>query len=564
MMRLASKQDYSLLLKLLLDPLKPYYSPHGALVRLTGAGTTYSRRTIEMEAFMRPLWGLVPFFSGGGQGEEWRGRYLKGIKAGTDSKDCEYWGDFADYDQKFVELAPLSLSILLDPGMLFEKLEKPVRNQLCTWLFKVNDYQFSRCNWLFFRILVNLALKKVGARYHQGRLDEDLAAIDSWYAGSGWYQDGVSGRHDYYVAFAMHFYGLILSVVAGDVLGARAEHYKARAELFASQFLCWFSRTGEGLCYGRSLTYRFAQTAFWSAFLFAGCKGISVSVIKGVINRNIRYFLSHDIALDSEILSVGYLYPNLNMAERYNGPGSPYWALKTFLVLALPDNHPFWKCEEASLPQLAGTYCWPQADMLLVHDGRDAFAYVPGMLGMRDLGHFTAKYDKFCYSTLFPFSVPIGCESLEDAAPDSMLSFIDDGVVRVRCGSQNFQISGKGLVCAWSPCRGVQVKTTITPIAGGHKRVHIITSDREMDCYDAAFAVGFPALITTNEEEASADEGWRGCRIASRSKGAVPLVVKASPNTNLGCRNTVIPLVRFHLEGGTTTLETIVHAWRKG
>lgn len=564
MMRLADKHDYRLLLELLLAPLRPYYSPHGALVRLAGAGTTYSRRTVEMEAFMRPLWGLVPFFAGGGQSEEWRARYLKGLKAGTDSMDSEYWGDFSDYDQKFVELAPLALSILLDPEMLFGKLEGPARDRLCAWLFHVNDYQFSRCNWLFFRILVNLALRKVGARYHQERLDEDLAAIDSWYVGSGWYQDGISGRHDYYVPFAMHFYGLILSVVAEDVLGARAERYKERAELFAPQFLAWFARTGEGLCYGRSLTYRFAQTAFWSAFLFAGCKGISISVIKGVINRNIRYFLSHDIALDSGVLSVGYLYPNLNMAERYNGPGSPYWALKTFLLLALPDNHPYWKCEEAPLPELAGIYFSSQADMLLIHDGMDATAFVPGMLGMRDLGRFTAKYDKFCYSTLFPFSVPIGYESLEDTAPDSMLSFVDDGVVRVRRGSQSFQISDKELVCEWSPGRGIQVKTTITPIAGGHKRVHVITTDREMDCYDAAFAVGFPALVTTNGVQASADEGWRGCWIASQSKGAVPLVVKASPNTNLGCRNTVIPLVRFHLEGGTTTLETTVHAWRKG
>ncbi|WP_375120557.1 DUF2264 domain-containing protein [Paenibacillus sp. CR_12] len=29
------------------------------------------------------------------------------------------------------------------------------------------------------------------------------------------------------------------------------------------------------------------------------------------------------------------------MAENYNAPGSPYWALKTFLVLQLAEDSPF-------------------------------------------------------------------------------------------------------------------------------------------------------------------------------------------------------------------------------
>lgn len=40
-------------------------------------------------------------------------------------------------------------------------------------------------------------------------------------------------------------------------------------------------------------------------------------------------------------LSIGYAYPNLNIADQYISPGSPYWAFKIFLPLALPDSHPF-------------------------------------------------------------------------------------------------------------------------------------------------------------------------------------------------------------------------------
>ncbi len=34
------------------------------------------------------------------------------------------------------------------------------------------------------------------------------------------------------------------------------------------------------------------------------------------------------------------------MAELYNAPGSPYWSLKSYLVLALEDDHPFWRAKE--------------------------------------------------------------------------------------------------------------------------------------------------------------------------------------------------------------------------
>lgn len=43
--------------------------------------------------------------------------------------------------------------------------------------------------------------------------------------------------------------------------------------------------------------------------------------------------------------TIGYCYPQMYMAERYNAPGSPYWGMKSFLLLALPDDHPFWIAE---------------------------------------------------------------------------------------------------------------------------------------------------------------------------------------------------------------------------
>ena len=38
------------------------------------------------------------------------------------------------------------------------------------------------------------------------------------------------------------------------------------------------------------------------------------------------------------------------MSEDYNSAQSPYWALKSFLVLALPHDHPFWQAAEEPYP----------------------------------------------------------------------------------------------------------------------------------------------------------------------------------------------------------------------
>ena len=45
---------------------------------------TYPGRTIEMEAFSRPLWALAPFWTGGGRADDFLRIYRKGLASGTD------------------------------------------------------------------------------------------------------------------------------------------------------------------------------------------------------------------------------------------------------------------------------------------------------------------------------------------------------------------------------------------------------------------------------------------------------------------------------------------------
>lgn len=50
-------------------------------------------------------------------------------------------------------------------------------------------------NWLWFRVLANLGLKKNGGKYSQDRLNSDIEHLDTFYRGDGWSNDGPEGIH---------------------------------------------------------------------------------------------------------------------------------------------------------------------------------------------------------------------------------------------------------------------------------------------------------------------------------------------------------------------------------
>ena len=102
-----TKQEWQGLLSDLLLPLKEHYSSKGAQLLLGSSGATYEQRTITMEAFARPLWGLVPLWAGGGSLDGFEEIFRRGIAAGTDPQSEEYWGDLHNYDQRMVEMAAL-------------------------------------------------------------------------------------------------------------------------------------------------------------------------------------------------------------------------------------------------------------------------------------------------------------------------------------------------------------------------------------------------------------------------------------------------------------------------
>ena len=559
-MQLSTKQDFQALMHLFLDPLKPYYSAGGARLHLGETGVTYGQAAIELEAFSRPLWALVPFWMGGGSDPEFEDIYRRGLAAGSDPENPEYWGECKDYDQCFVEMAAIACGLLNAPEKLWDPLSDAEKQNLARWLDQINHHQIPECNWQFFMILVNLALKKCGMPYDAENMARGLARIDSYYSGDGWSTDGASPQKDYYIPWAIQYYGVLYAKFAADTDPERAALYRSRAELFARQFIYWFDENGAALPYGRSLTYRFAQNCFWAACVWAGLEPFPLGVMKGLIVRNFNWWLDQKMFDRDGILTIGYCYPQMYMAERYNAPGSPYWGMKSFILLALPDSHPFWSAEAEPMPALDALKPMPHANMLVARTKGRVTAYAAGVNEGHGHGQFPEKYAKFAYDTRFGFCASRSREVIYQAAPDSMLAFVIDDNVFVRKVSLSHEIRADRVVSKWSPFPGITVTTTVLPTADGHIRRHEIESAYPCEAYDCGFAVPnfAPGYVeSTAGGAATARNAAVSCTVSGSGEGTV---IKCDPNVSLYSTNVCIPAVRYAIPEGRTVIETEIKA----
>lgn len=550
----------------LFEPLVSGFSPGRARVQLDLGGASFDRAAIDFEGFSRPLWGIVPYVVGGGKFDHWD-LYIKGLTNGSDPDHPEYWGETGASDQRQVELAALGYALAFVPEHIWDPLDDRAKQNVITWIKHGRDQDHPECNWKFFRIMVDLGLEKVGSEYdeksHLGYLDD----IERYYIDDGWYRDGdpegETLRIDYYNPFAMHYYGLVHSVVRPN--HPLSANYKARAKSFTLQFLHWFSSDGSSVPYGRSLTYRFACGAFWGALAFANEEALPWGVIKGLYLRHWRWWSQQPIMrLDQKLLTIGYGYPNQLMCESYNSACSPYWAMKMFIPLALPSTHPFWTAQEvpfffeSSMLQVPTSLKVP--GMVAIHheDHTELLVSGPERLGMPFVEE---KYGKFAYSSRYGFSVEGNTRHFYSAALDNMIGFSLDGKnFQVRSACTTALIAGSVLYCSWKPYDDCTVETWTFPVGKGHVRIHRINSRRNVQTIEGGYSI--PRADFKADKKVVSDTGASvyGKHDASSiinldsTFSRKPRVHEPLGNTNVMFPRTLVPQLLGEIKGNTTTV----------
>ncbi len=563
---LKSRADVEKALLDLFNPLLPFFSEGGARVRLDGTGAVFDRAAADLEGFARPLWGLTPLAAGGGNFDHWA-LYRQGLANGTDPDHPEYWGQVNSTDQRMVELAAIGFTMRMVPHLVWEPMSEKAKGNLAAYLKHARSFDYADNNWKFFRILVDLGLEECGVEFDRSLTDKYLIELDNFYLGDGWYRDGNVRRIDHYIPFAMHFYGLIYAKLAkGD--DKRVAAYKERATLFAKDIRHWFDEDGGTLAFGRSLTYRFACGGFWGALAFADLEALPWGEIKGQFMRHLRWWADKPISHGNGVLSVGYGYPNLFMSESYNSAGSPYWALKAFLPLALADDHPFWTAEETPAVVSKKPVPLKHPGMVMMHTPGNVVALSSGQQNWQ-MRNGTEKYAKFAYASRYGFSVEVDERAYNMGAFDGALAFSDDGRhYRVRETNEVAQIAENTLFARWKPWSDVGVETWLIPANHWHIRVHRIVTPRALHATEGGFAIGRADLnADTYMEEAgravakSATDVSAIVDLASKREGRAH---RAYPNTNLIVSRTIVPQLRGDIAVGTTVLVTAAMALPAG
>lgn len=333
----------------LLDAARRYSSPGHAQVSFPAAGSQDA--TDRLEGFARTFL-LASLRLAGTRGDcpgivQW---YTAALDAGTAPQSAERWPDLVDHGQPTVEATSIVVGLHFSRPWIWEQLSVRVQDNIARWLMPVRHSYGADNNHVMFAATIQAFLASCGYPHDRFEIEAALARIEDWYAGDGWYSDGIGRRFDHYNAWTFQLYPfLILELLNEPERTGRWGLYRSRLDAFLRGYQHLFGADGSPLLQGRSLTYRWGVVApFWMAQL-QGVTAVSPGRTRRLASGVLRHFVDHG-AVDDGVPSLGWHGGHRSILQSYNAPGSPHWASKGFLGLLLPAEHPAWTDTECPLP----------------------------------------------------------------------------------------------------------------------------------------------------------------------------------------------------------------------
>lgn len=561
---LKTRADAQQMVRDLFTPLIPYLSGQGAALDLNEGGAIFDMQASALEGVARPLWGIIPLELGGGEFPWWPLLH-NAIREGVDPTHPHYWGPTGDINQRSVEMAAFGFLLALLPEKGWQPLSATTQNQLATWLAAIQHHAMPQNNWLFFTLLVQAGLTRVGREdlVDQALHQRYLEQIAGWYRGEGWYGDGDDQAIDHYGGFALHFYGLIYACLLDNPNEEYAQLFIRHARDFITPFSTWFADSGETLPIGRSGCYRFASAGFWGAAAMLPLEQGEMALVKGLWARHIRSWQHSPIFSERGLLTRGYRYPNLLMAEWYNSPTSPWWAMKAFLPLLLPETHPFWRSEESAACAPGPIFAMPAANSIAQRVNGHSIVHFAGFIETKFQWD---KYNKFAYSTAFGPEMESTAYGHLLNFGDNILAFSQDNGIHwhMRHANKSVQVEGDTMQILWL-AGDIEVETLITVLSdGGCRRRHRFMLHKPARVVETGFAVhqwhkAHSCLAKNSGSGAQIVlEGENGqSRITSLDSHAKQAHAATRAHTNLLSPRSVVPFLLTHLPAGEQVLESM-------
>ena len=535
MLKLYDYKDYQRLIDMFLQPLNPIINTQGCAIDMPDAiATSYTEKESSIESLARILLGMM-FAS---PNDPMINVCINKICNGTNPCSVNYWGKIDKCSQVIVEIFPILLFCVKEQ----RRLSTEAKANLISWAMQVNSVTVYQNNWQFFPILINIFVKRLGGEYNSSIIESSWVNIDSMYKGNGWYSDGHGTQCDYYVAFAYHFYSLLYAYYCPEDTYRNARIIE-RAHLFSDEYIYLFAESGESVPFGRSLTYKFAHVAYWAMFSNFITDKHKLGVVKGIINRNIRWWLNQDICTKDGVLANGYAYPNPFILEQYNGSASPYWVFKAFFFMLNPQSE-FFEVEECPLPELAKSKYIPEAYMCVYRLKGHSFLFMNGQRNPWFCGN-VAKYEKFCYSSLFGFCIPRTDCSYSTMSPDSTLVVHVGQSTMVRHNAKVVSNRPEVQISDWSPIPGLYIRSFVFPSVPWHVRIHYIMTSYYVEIRDFGFAISGDSSAVSE--------------IYSPLQTSTIGLEHCAPNTNVIHRQVDIPYAKVEFPAGSHLFITAVY-----
>ncbi|TDC84952.1 DUF2264 domain-containing protein [Micromonospora sp. KC606] len=333
--------------------LRPFASADHARIDLPGRSSAYGRDSDSLEAFARSFL-LAAIRLRGEAGVDPHGLarwYAAGLRAGTDPSSPTAWPRPDRLDQAKVEACSIALGLHLSRPWLWDLLDPGDRDRVVAWLGTVVGQEYPPINWVWFQIVVETFLRSVGGPWSPQDVDRGLRVHESLYRADGWYSDGPERAYDHYGGWALHVYPLLWAEMAGELCpdGLRRA-WRDRLARFLDDAVSLVGADGSPLLQGRSLAYRFAAAApFWVGAM-TGASDLTSGMLRRACSGILGHFQANGAPDERGLLTLGWHREWPRMAQSYSGPGSPYWAAKGMLGLALPADHPVWTAVEEPLP----------------------------------------------------------------------------------------------------------------------------------------------------------------------------------------------------------------------
>ncbi len=249
-------------------------------------------------------------------------------------------------NQNLVEFGALSVSMLVAPEIIWDPLPQAQKDALAKTMLSYGDGPTVPSNWKFFNIFVMSFFKSKGYAVNEPLMLEYLQKSLEHYRGDGWYNDNPA--FDYYSMWAFQMYGMMWSEYVGK------QYYPEFASKFENNFKdvkdnypYMFSRNGEMIMWGRSISYRIGSIIPFPLIGFEeDGKNVNFGWMRRIASGVIQQFLQNSEFMKDNVPTLGFYGAFEPAVQSYSCRGSVYWMGKAFLGLMVPDNNPFWTAKE--------------------------------------------------------------------------------------------------------------------------------------------------------------------------------------------------------------------------